>query len=89
MVWPSQELAENAVATIVDFASILFAYSLGVYQFGIAFGLAYAAFDAYIVIWLRKPLVRATRRFLLLFRRSDGRSEVIAREVERQPWPLH
>ena len=89
MVWLSQELAENAVATIVDFASILFAYTLGVYQFGIAFGLAYAAFDAYIVIWLRKPLTRVIRRFLYLFRRSDGRSEVIDKEVEREPWPLH
>lgn len=89
MAWPSQELAENAVATIVDFASIMFAYNLGVYQFGITFGLAYAAFDAYIVIWLRKPLTRATRRLLYLFRRSDDRSEVIGREVELQPWPLH
>lgn len=89
MAWPSQELAENAVATIVDFASILFAYNLGVYQFGITFGLAYAAFDAYIVIWLRKPLTRATRRFLYLLRGGDGRREVIDREVEREPWPLH
>ena len=77
------------MATIVDFASILFAFSLGVSQFGIAFGLAYAAFDAYIVIWLRKPLARVTRRFLYLFWRSDGRSEVIDREGGRQPWPLH
>jgi hypothetical protein len=89
MAWLSQELAENAVATIVDFASILFAYNLGVYQFGISFGLAYAAFDAYIVIWLRKPLTRVTRRFLNLFRRSGGRSEMIDWEVEREPWLLH
>ncbi len=89
MAFPIQELAENAVATIVDFASILFAYNLGVYQFGIAFGLAYAAFDAYIVIWLRKPLTRAIKRLLYIFRKSDSRREVIDREVERKPWPLH
>ncbi|MCS4540035.1 MAG: hypothetical protein HYU03_05025 [Thaumarchaeota archaeon] len=82
MAWFKQELAENAVATVADFASIMFAYTLGVYQLGIAFGVAYAAFVAYLVIWLRKPLTRGTRRFLNIFRRSQGRSETNVREVE-------
>lgn len=82
MAWRSQELAENAVATVVDFASIMFAYTLGVYQLGVAFGAAYAAFDAYLVIWLRKPLTHGIRRFLNLFRRTGGRSEEDLRKVE-------
>ncbi len=89
MAWLGQEFAENAVATVVDFASILFTYNLGVYQFGIAFGLAYAAFDAYIVIWLRKPLARVTWKFINIFRRSNTRTDRIDRELERVPWPPH
>jgi len=80
MAWLSQEFAENVVATVVDFSSILFAYNLGLHQFGTGFGLAYAAFDAYVVIWLRRPLTRGIRRFLKLFQRNVRRDEV-AREA--------
>lgn len=50
------EFKENLVATTVDVASILFAYNIGVHQFGWEFGLGYAAFDAYVVIWEKKRL---------------------------------
>jgi len=65
----SQELAENSVATLIDFASILVAYNLGVLQLGVAVGLVYAVFDAFLVIWMRRPitgLVRRVARLLLL-----------------------
>ena len=75
MTWPSggsssQELAENSVATFIDFASILVAYNLGVLQLGVAVGLAYAVFDAYIVIWMRRRITGVVRRLvrLLLYR---------------------
>lgn len=55
------ETFENAVATLVDVASILFAYQIGVYGFGIGFGFLYAGFDAFIVIWMRKPISRFAR----------------------------
>ena len=66
----SQELAENSVATLIDFASILVAYNLGVLQLGIAVGLAYAVFDAYVVIWMRRRITGLVRRLVrLLLRR--------------------
>ena len=52
--WDNQETAENIVATTIDLASIIFAYSLGVGQFGVTAAIGYAMFDAYIVIWQRK-----------------------------------
>jgi len=71
MTWPSggsssQELAENSVATFIDFASILVAYNLGVLQLGVAVGLAYAVFDAYIVIWMRRRITGVVRRLVRL-----------------------
>lgn len=66
----SQELAENSVATLIDFASILVAYNLGVLQLGVAVGLAYAVFDAYVVIWMRRRITGLVRRLVrLLLRR--------------------
>ena len=71
MTWPSggsssQELAENSVATFIDFASILVAYNLRVLQLGVAVGLAYAVFDAYIVIWMRRRITGLVRRLVRL-----------------------
>ncbi len=63
-----QELAENSVATLIDFASILFAYNLGVLQLGVAVGFVYAAFDAYIVIWMRRRITGWVRRLAALLR---------------------
>ncbi len=64
MAWLSQEIAENAVATVIDFASIILAYNLGLLQFSIAAGVAYAAFDAYIVIWMRRRITRWVKSFM-------------------------
>ena len=52
------EVFENAVASLVDMASILVAYQIGVSKFGIGVGMLYAMFDAFIVIWMRKPISR-------------------------------
>jgi hypothetical protein len=75
----SQELAENSVATFIDFASILVAYNLGVLQLGVAVGLAYAVFDAYIVIWMRRRITGLVRRLvrLLLQRPSVATSTTL------------
>ena len=61
LVRDNPETFENAVASLVDVTSILFAYQIGVYGFGIAFGMLYACFDAFIVIWMRKPISRFAR----------------------------
>jgi hypothetical protein len=53
-----QGIKENLVASGVDIGSIIFAYSLGVHNLNILFGLGYAAFDAWIVIWQRGRLTR-------------------------------
>lgn len=55
------DIFENAVASLVDVSSILFAYQIGVENFSILFGLMYAAFDAFLVVWMRKPIYRFVR----------------------------
>ena len=55
---------ENTVATFVDVASMMLAYVVGIHQFNFFFGLAYAFFDALIVVWMRKPLSRLVRNAL-------------------------
>ena len=59
---PGNETFENLVATFVDVGSILLAYGIGVGGYGIAAGLAYAAFDAFIVVWMRTRMARLVRR---------------------------
>jgi len=46
----------NIIASVVDFTSIVFAYKLGVAQLGIAAGLGYGIFDAWLVIWQRERI---------------------------------
>ncbi len=62
----SKETHENLVASFVDIGSIFVAYTIGIHQFGIEFGLAYAIFDAWLVIWMRKPITRLVKRVLSL-----------------------
>jgi hypothetical protein len=52
---------ENTVASIVDIASVMIAYTIGIQQSSILLGLAYGVFDAVIVVWMRKPLTRLIR----------------------------
>ena len=68
------EVFENAVASLVDVASILFAYQIGAYGFGLGFGVLYAGFDAFIVIWMRKPISRFARA-MNPFRFAKGPAE--------------
>ena len=62
--WAHQETGENIVATIVDITSIMVAYRLGMDQYGIVSALAYATFDAYIVIWQRKRLTKWVHKLI-------------------------
>jgi hypothetical protein len=52
---------ENTIATLIDVTSILFAYQIGIARFSVEYGFAYAAFDAFIVVWMRKPIARLAR----------------------------
>lgn len=51
-----RETRENIVASVVDVASILFAYRLGVLQLGAWAGVAYGGFDAWLVVWQRRRI---------------------------------
>ena len=57
----NHEVFENAVASVVDVASVMVAYTIGIQQSNFLLGLAYALFDAVIVVWMRKPLSRLIR----------------------------
>jgi hypothetical protein len=59
-----QEVYENVVASLVDIGSIFAAYLLGLHQLGIQYGLLYALFDAWLVVWMRKPLSRSIKQAL-------------------------
>ena len=60
----SKETHENVVASFVDIGSIFAAYTIGIHQLGLEFGLAYALFDAWLVVWMRKPITRFVKRIL-------------------------
>jgi hypothetical protein len=55
------DVFENAVASLVDLTSIMVAYQIGAYNFGLGSGLAYGCFDAFLVVWMRKPISRFAR----------------------------
>lgn len=55
------DVFENAVASLVDLTSIMIAYQIGAYNFGLGSGLAYGCFDAFMVVWMRKPISRFAR----------------------------
>ena len=57
----NQELFENAVASVLDVISIMVAYTIGVQQSNFLLGVAYALFDAFLVVWMRKPISRLVR----------------------------
>jgi len=69
----NHEAFENVVATFVDVASIMVAYIVGIHQINFVVGLAYAVFDAIIVVWMRKPLTRLVRNALAI---RGGRGNV-------------
>jgi len=45
----------------VDVISVMIAYTIGIQQSNFLLGVAYAVFDAIIVVWMRKPLSRLIR----------------------------
>jgi hypothetical protein len=63
------EIRENIMGTIVDVFSMMVAYSLGLHNAGFLFGIGYAGFDAWLVIWQRK---RTTRWMTNLCSRFNG-----------------
>ncbi len=52
------------VASAVDVASVMVAYTIGLTQSSMFLGLAYGVFDAIIVVWMRKPLSRLIRSLI-------------------------
>jgi hypothetical protein len=48
----------------VDVISVMIAYTIGIQQSNFLLGVAYAVFDAIIVVWMRKPLSRLLRGVL-------------------------
>lgn len=61
------------VATLVDIVSVLFAYALGVSRYDFFVGLLYACFDAWIVVWMRKPISRFIHSIISLFRKDESK----------------
>jgi hypothetical protein len=55
---------ENVIATLIDFGSIMVAYTLGFRQMNIELGIAYALFDAWMVVWMRKPIAAGISKIL-------------------------
>ena len=53
---------EKSVASVIDVASVLVAYNIGVDRLGIAYGFIYAGMDAFIVVWMSRPITGMVRR---------------------------
>ena len=78
----SQETFENVIATFVDLASIMVAYAIGMHQSSFLLGLAYGAFDAFIVVWMRKPMARILGSvFLQLRGRPSWKGDVYRADI--------
>jgi hypothetical protein len=77
---------ENIVASVVDFASLLVAYRLGVQQLGPIAGIGYGLFDAWIVIWQRERISSAIHKSA----HSIRTSKIFAkkRKVAPLPWMI-
>ena len=75
---------DNIIASIVDVASIVFAYKLGVSQLGLAAGLGYGVFDAWIVIWQRDRIASGVRNFSDKLRTLP----TLYRKKDSLPWAM-
>ena len=53
---------DNIIASFVDVGSMFLAYQIGVSQLGLSAGLAYAIFDAWLVVWQRDRFSSFIRR---------------------------
>ena len=56
------EFFEKSVASMIDVASVLIAYNIGMDRLGIAYGFIYAGMDAFVVVWLSRPITGVVRR---------------------------
>jgi hypothetical protein len=74
---------ENLVASVVDIASLFFAYHLGVEQLGPIAGIGYGFFDAWIVIWQRERISAAIHKSASTIRSS----RVFAKKPKVAPLP--
>ncbi|MGA2876352.1 MAG: hypothetical protein ABSE82_12535 [Nitrososphaerales archaeon] len=51
-----RQTQDNIIASVVDVGSMFLAYQIGVSQLGLLAGLAYAMFDAWLVVWQRERI---------------------------------
>jgi hypothetical protein len=58
----TSEFRENLVASLIDVASIIVAFNLGLHQLGLWVGVGYSFIDAILVIWLRKSITNLARK---------------------------
>jgi hypothetical protein len=65
------DLFEKSLAGIIDVASVLVAYNVGMARLGLAYGMVYAGMDAFVVVWLSRPITGVVRR-LNHARRGDS-----------------
>ena len=72
---------DNIIASVVDVASIVFAYNLGLAQLGLVAGLGYGMFDAWLVIWQRERIAAG-----LEYLSHTIRSQVGYRRKDALPW---
>ena len=57
----------------MDVIGVMIAYTIGIQQSNVFLGVAYALFDALLVVWMRKPISRFIRGvFALLSGRYPG-----------------
>ena len=71
----TMETFENLCASLLDMASVMFAYSLGVSQLGILAGVGYAVFDAWLVVWQRKRVARFIHALALALQKHQRTSK--------------
>lgn len=83
------EFFEKSVASVIDVASVLVAYNIGVDRLGMAYGFVYAGMDAFVVVWLSRPITGMVRRANPFRRRNPAREEGGAAEppLERRTDP--
>ncbi len=68
------DLFEKSLAGMIDVASVLVAYNIGMARLGLAYGVVYAGMDAFVVVWLSRPITGVVRRLnpARRARREDG-----------------
>ena len=68
------DLFEKSLAGMIDVASVLVAYNIGMTRLGLVYGVIYAGMDAFVVVWLSRPITGIVRRLnpARRARREDG-----------------